>query len=292
LENINNKFEQQLNRHGYGFQYTVLELLKKLANEGRSNWLFEAAEFPVEVQGVGTQIDFILRYRTTQLFILAECKRVDPKFNNWCFVKAPYVRRNRNYESYFVDHVEYNYNEFFPENSCLITGEELITPVTEYRTYHIGFIVKSHNIKGESGKTENDAIEKATTQICRGLNGLIELLSKRPSLIKKEEKNNIINSGATFLPVIFTTAKIFTCDHDISLANIEDGKLDLYDEKIVTKDWILYQYHISPNIKHLCKPGQITNKFAEVLDQEYVRTIAIVSVEGINDFMKYFDSIF
>jgi len=289
MQEIKNKLEQQLNQHGYGFQYSVLEYIRRLFAKKQSQWVFEAAEFPAEVQGKGTRIDFILKLKDTRLFILAECKRVNPKFSNWCFVKAPYVRRNRSSESYFVDHVEFNQHD--PHNVCKVTGEKLTNWISEDRAYHIGLVIKSQSTKGESGKLESDAIEQAATQICRGLNGLIELLPKRPRLIKTEIKNNVFHAGVTLLPVIFTTAKLYTCDCKLTSSNLEDGKLDLSGEELSQKDWIFFQYNVSPGIKHSSKPGQISGEFAKILDYDYVRTIPIVTPKGIAKFLAYFEDL-
>lgn len=278
MKQIKSKLEEKLNQHGYGFQYSVLEYIKQLHAKKQSPWLFEAAEFPSEVQGKGTRIDFILKFKNARIFILAECKRVNPKFSNWCFVKAPYVRCNRSSESYFVDHVEFN--QYDPHNVCKVTGQRFKSWISEERAYHIGLVIKSQSTKGESGKSENDAIEQAATQICRGLNGLIELLPKRPQLIKAE---------ITFLPVIFTTATLYTCDCKLNLSDIKDGKLDLSDEELTQKDWVFYQYNISPGIKHSSKPEQISDEFANILDYDYVRTIPIVTPKGIANFLSYFE---
>jgi hypothetical protein len=289
MREIKDQFERELNRHGYGFQYRVLEHIRQLHAKKQSSWVFEAAEFPAEVQGKGTRIDFILKFKETRLFILGECKRINPKFSNWCFIKAPYVRRNRTSESYFVDHVEFDQHD--PHNVCRVTGEKLTDWISDDRTYHIGLVVKSQSTKGESGKLENDAIEQAATQVCRGLNGLIELLPKRPRLIKTEAKDSVIYAGVTFLPVIFTTAKLYTCDCKLTSSNLEDGKLNLSGEKLSQKDWIFFQYNISPGIKHSGKPVKISDKFGEILDYDYVRTIPIVAPNGIAKFLAYFESI-
>lgn len=290
MDETKSQLNKLLNQHGYPFQYSVLKRAKELVDNGKSMWLFEAAEFPAEVQGVGTRIDFMLNLKGTRIFLLAECKRVDPKFGKWCFVKAPYVRRNRTAEYCFVDHVEFN--EHDRQNPCQVTGEQLPGIIPGDKAYHIGLVLKSGNVTGESGKQERDAIEKAATQVCRGVNGLIELLSKRHELVNTVKRNNLIDAGVTLVPVIFTTTRIYTCGCDLSSATLEDGKLDLSNEEVLEKDWIFYQYHISPGIKHSRRFGQHPAKFAEVLDYDYVRTIPIVAANGIDSFLTNFSATF
>ena len=78
---ISTVFHKNLNRHGYGFHYRVLHEVERLYNERKSYWRFEAAEFPVEVQGHGTRIDFVLSSNSKSIYLLAECKRADPALN-------------------------------------------------------------------------------------------------------------------------------------------------------------------------------------------------------------------
>jgi len=94
---VRNSFQKALNRHGYGFQFSVLKiaenLAKKVDRHERSRWNFLFSEVPVEVQGSGTRIDFILSRSRSDLspffYLICECKRANPKLSNWCFVRAP-----------------------------------------------------------------------------------------------------------------------------------------------------------------------------------------------------------
>ncbi len=72
------EFEAALGRHGYGFQFAVIKEIDRLRNEENAGWEFVVSEFPVYVQGQGTRIDFILKYRSYRFYLLSECKRVNP----------------------------------------------------------------------------------------------------------------------------------------------------------------------------------------------------------------------
>jgi hypothetical protein len=96
---VHKVFEETLNTHGYSFQYAVVELIEQLRIQSKSYWYFERAEVPVDVRGPGTRIDFVLSRLSTpygqkasQYQILAECKRTNPVYSDWCFVRAPYVK--------------------------------------------------------------------------------------------------------------------------------------------------------------------------------------------------------
>lgn len=92
---------------------------------------------------------------------------------------------------------------------------------------------------------------------------------------------------AHFLPVVFTTAQIWTSDVDLSAAELLTGNLDLSDMKFDKKDFIFYQYHLSPGIKHSHSPSDRPGTIGDFMDSEYVRTIAFVSASGIRDFLLW-----
>ena len=281
---LKDSFNKILNSHGYGFQYSALEFIKKSYYQQKTKWVFEAAEYPVEVQGKHTCIDFILKWKDLSLFLIAECKRVDPKYSNWCFIKAPYELRNRTSEKFVMDSLT-----FLKNPGVAISRRALISPKTVWSeinpntTFHIGVVLKNHNIKGESSRSENDAIENAASQVCRGLNGFMDLAT---------EKYPLSGDQLFFMPAIFTTAKLWTSDSDISHSNIHDGKIKLTDESLVERDWIYYQYHLSPGLKHSMKDSSTTDSFSKILDQEYIRTILIISASGIENFLTKFDPTF
>src|ERR1700682_3254982 len=62
IEQVRNSFQKALNRHGIGFQFSVLTMAENLAtnvnSDARSRWGFLFSEVPAEVQG-GVE-DFLL----------------------------------------------------------------------------------------------------------------------------------------------------------------------------------------------------------------------------------------
>lgn len=60
VKRIKNGLGKVLNSHGYGFHYATLKRAIDAYNKRGKGWFFNVAEYPVEVQGYGTRIDFIL----------------------------------------------------------------------------------------------------------------------------------------------------------------------------------------------------------------------------------------
>lgn len=273
-EQVLGEFQQVLNSHGYGFQYSVLNLAKKLREEYKSEWRFEVAEFPVEVQGRGTRIDFVLSYAHGPLYIIAECKRANPALSNWCFVRAPFIRGDSAFRGLVIEQAKLETNQIYTSFKR--------KDVANYEPYHIALEVKANKLGDRTGGRP-EAIEEAATQVCRGLNGMVETLAKHTQLIRNYRDKEYIN----LLPVIFTTAQIWASDIDLGSADLLTGEVDLVNAGFSPKEWILYQYHLSPGLKHSSSSIGPATSLGEIMEREYIRTIPIVSASGIESFLKW-----
>jgi len=288
IDDIKRVFNDQLNRHGYGFQYSVLRRAEELCTSKLSSWVFEACEFPVEVRGDGTRIDFILRPSRKQPYLLiAECKRADPKFSHWCFIKAPIVRRQET-ELFIADHIRWSPRGKEVGLEKLIAGPQDILGDVTPEAYHIARAVKNASAKGETNSSENDAIEKAASQVCRGINGFIETMQQHPKLFESGSQTAEGFYERTLIPVVFTTAQLYVSTYDLSLADIRTGKCDLSHADFRETDLLYFQYHLSPGIKHTARPEKEDTAIGSLLYNEYMRTIPIVSAKGIDSFLTHF----
>src|SRR5205823_5646874 len=127
----------------------------------------------------------------------------------WAFAKAPYVRRNRSHEQYFA------------ERATLVAGEVhggLAKLEHHFRdAYHIGVELRTE-AKGDTAASGRNAIEEAAAQVCRGMNGLVGFFASNAHLLPAGDK-------AILLPVVFTTAEVWTTDVDLGAADTITGKL-------------------------------------------------------------------
>jgi len=281
-EQLKNSFQKVLDQHGYGFQYAVLNAAKA-ATQIDSKWRFEVSEFPVQVQGSNTKIDFILQHvgsmqdsRKEPYYLLAECKRANPSLSNWCFVRAPYIHRKHRIDNLLLEYYERTgYNAPSMVKSL----------ATNWNAYHIAVEVKSGNT-GDSHSSGKGAIEEAATQACRGLNGMLEFWAQKSYATGNQMK-------ATFLPVIFTTAHIWVSDVDLSTSEVDTGKINFTNTSFVKKSWIVYQYHMTPNLKHSYIDSRLPDtSIGEFMESEYIRSIIIVNPAGIGNFLATSSSLF
>ena len=264
-------FAKTLNRHGYGLQYSVLKVAEDLYTKHRSQWAFEVAEFPAAVHGYGTRIDFILRHRERAQYLLVECKRANPALANWCFVAAPYVRQGRAGEDVFAEHV------FVGGNLDLHSSVKSLGPAS--KAYHIGIETRTAHPGDTDRGTGRGAIEEAATQVCRGLNGLVQFFADRQKL--PNEWSELVIS-----PVIVTTANLWTSDVDLSAADVATGDVPVQAAALSLQPYVVLQYHLSPGIKHGVRTHGM-EPLGEILDREFVRTVHIVNSKHVGNFLSF-----
>lgn len=275
------RFDTVLKKHGYGFQYAVQNEISRVHHpRGGSPWYVETEEFPVESGNKGTRIDFILRnskHNKSQI-IVAECKRVNPKYSDWCFVKKPAYPTDRETNQVFCEQIQRSLDSYNP-----IQSRAIELTVANY-IYSLGFEVKT-KLAGDPWGKDPDAIETAATQVCRGLNGLINHYRQNPKLLLQQGSTDS-PAGLSIIPTIFTTARLLEIETNLATASLSTGEIDISMAQYQVMDWIFYQYHQSPEIHHGAHVLDDVSNLKESLLRDFVRTIAIVSVPGIGGYLN------
>lgn len=276
-------FAKALNRHGYPFHYRTLKAAQDASENRSSVWIFQVSEFPVEVRGRQSRIDYVLQWKHLPTYLVAECKRANPKMKRWCFARAPYVRRNAGSEYLLAEAILFNHS----------TGQFSATVLKEWfvpdgQAFHIALEMKVRDEKGdEEGSTGRSAIEDAATQVNLGLNGLIEFFQTNPPPF-------LADTRMMFIPVVVTTAQLFAADVELSSADIESGEIDPATVKLTEKEWVFYQYPVSPGLKHSvpqAKPSSDLFSLVDLgksLEANYLRSVAVVQGKHIEKFLSWF----
>jgi len=260
------RFTKTLNSHGYAFQYAVIAEIKRLFEEDRQRQSYSpaASEFPVAVHGSTTKIDFILRNVHQSIYLVCECKRVNPAMANWCFLRAPFVREGGADYSLIVDGARRGHG-----GECIAAAFTL--GKDKEHGYHLGFEVRS-NEKGE-GAPGHTAIEDAATQVMRGVNGLVQYHISQPSGLDT-------GHSTLFIPVIFTTAALWVSNADVAEAELTTGRLDREKIELQEAPWLVLHYHQPPLLKHAA-PASLPTPLGQALEQQYIRSIIIISATGV-----------
>ena len=180
------------------------------------------------------------------------------------------VRRDRDEKFLFVEKLRRT-----AVNAFAIGGVQLST---QKPIFHFGIEVKTGE-KGE-GAPGRSAIEEAATQVSRGLNGLINFFMRDVKLMEGVDSLSI-------LPVLFTTANLFTSDIDLSETDLKTGNFPREKANLSQADWLIYQYHLSPGLKHENQAQPASSDLVQALESEFIRSIIVVSPAGIADALKW-----
>jgi hypothetical protein len=289
-EQLAREFAKYLSRHGHGFQYAVIKYLKQLMRSGPGQmlmidnfWQFLMSELPVESEK-GTRVDFVLereaRGSYKRLFIVGECKRANPATANWCFAKSPHSHRA------VWGSTEYVHLECVKNTTVLPSSREVFAVGVQANAnnpaYHLAFALRT-NEKGDpdAAATRQSEVEDAMAQALRGANGLVMHFVRRPQLLGDEEQAGI-------LPAVFTTANLYTSDLKLDEAELATGKVD--GGSLTRAPWVMCQYAMSPGLKHAAVSAGAPRDLVELYQTEYIRTVPVVSVEGIREFMMWASS--
>jgi len=101
------------------------------------------------------------------------------------------------------------------------------------------------------------------------VSGFAKLLSQQPGLVPYGGLQQRL-----IIPVVFTTAQLWTSDVDLSSADLQSGHVDPSKIKLVARPWIAYQYHTSQGIRPM-ETLVGTNDLTVYLVQQVIRTISL-----------------
>jgi hypothetical protein len=153
------------------------------------------------------------------------------------------------------------------------------------RVRHVGLVLKRTNAKGDPWSPEasgGDALEHACTQAIRGLNGFLSFAARNPEVAGRHR-------SLTVLPVVVTTAKLYSSRLSLAHSNLETGSASSQDPEMAPVDWIIYYYPQGYGLKHdlaLTGLGRETDPLLESFCREYVRPVAVVSPSGLESFLR------
>lgn len=262
---------EALNRHGYAFQHAVSKRAEELFQARRSYWSLEGVEVPVETKGAVTHVDLVLRIGNSDVHLVGECKRVDPALSRWGFARAPYTRWNTIRDSVILE-------ELVPHASSKLVSRPFAFHGS-VEPYHIGLELRRRDVKGDGTGGGRDSIVKAVTQVLRGASGLAEYYSGL-SWRRVSERH------FRFVPVVFTTAELWVTEANISEADLASGLLSGDGIETSQVGWLWFNYNLTPHLRHSLSSEADSSTLAKALEAEATRSAAIVSPEGIDDFLS------
>ncbi len=280
--NVSADLEKILNIHGFGFQYSVIKTARDLYDQQKCGWLLEASEIPVGNPGEQTHIDFVFELtakswdENRKAYLIGECKRVDPAKANWLFVKNP---RKIMYGTRIDSLIQIE--SIIPNLGSAVNPARAMTRTTHVQrgTFELGFESKT-DAKGDGiGSHDRSPINQALGQVFRAQKGFIGYLDR----LRHDLRNDKLRKEAVFVPAIFTTAKLYTSNTQLDLADTATGKLPSGSVEAVQVPWLWYNHNrfldASPFIRD-------ADKDRDSYFGDFTRSVAIVSSSGLEEFMK------
>ena len=253
-----------------------------MAEKGESPLRPVVTEFPVELNGRSTHIDAILRHKHSPFYFVCEFKRAGPSRANWCFFHAPFVSAGTPHRERIVREAVVRDPESQGVHVALEWGS-----IGE-GVYRLATALKSDG-SGE-GQKADAAFDDAIKQVTLGTNGLIALLLGQGSNVRRtfvQEDSSRWQGNremAAFMPVIITTANLWTSDVDLATSDLKTGNVDKEAIEPKRTPWLYFHHAQSPSLKHAA-PGRAANHIPDPLAIEYTRTVCVVSVSGLTDFV-------
>jgi len=269
-----------LNSHGFIFQKACVDQIKK--GYTSHNWRISVEEYPTIFEDRQTRIDFILRSALYQpnnfrnRFIVAECKRANPKYSNWVFFKEDNPAKK-----YFLLNGQYS-----PTSGQTYTFMDIFGKIENY-PYCLDIFKKSifvdtgvettsKNPKGKGSATET--IENACQQVITGLHGLV---MDHMEAVKSEGKPQY---DLAYIPLVITTANLYVTNYDSSKVNISAGTIAGEDISFTSANWVIYNWSgIGNPLEKVVSAGgrQKGNIFSPPMDsqemkEKYLRRSIIV----------------
>jgi hypothetical protein len=230
------------------------------------------------VHGSSTHVDFLVRSKHGLL--VCECKRVNPAQGIWVFGKSGHATTYLN-EGQAVVHEALTPGDvprsFFVERrECTIPNEG---------QYHVPFELKTDSKAGDPhGSPRGRDLGAAITQALKSVNGITDAIVTQSKLMGEPP--------FTMIPVVFTTAKLVTCETDLSEADLTTGELPK-GLKTTETPWLWLRQACTPELRHqqpFRAPASVTvHGFNDLLNTLFARSIAIVSTsnkDGVALFLR------
>jgi hypothetical protein len=235
-----------LNIHGTFFERKCIDLISQT-----EKWEVITSNFPVEypppngpMRGKESSLDIWARKSLNldaYVDILVECKKANPEFVNWVFFPKGETSSLNNFRLFSIQ--EEMDKERKTINGMLQPGSTRLTITTEAREVRGDY--KRH-ISGNLTKTSNAAINDASYQVTLAS---MAIQSKELKIMK-----SIFNPSPwkrkTYVPMIVTTANLFTINYSPENIDEGNGEISLDKASLVEVDQLIYEYPTPVHLQH------------------------------------------
>jgi hypothetical protein len=244
-----------LNIHGVLLQFKIAEII---ATYNRRLSLLHT-EYPVEISSEGkfseSRIDVLgvlfHRYNAANIYLIIECKKCNPEFVDWVFFpRIQKIITKTGFDEITILRNRFVYQEankkFYAVNDFVKKRTSLFELAGDCRETRGNYDSVKNNIKT---KTSNSAISEASYQVTLGTHGFAQEQIK-PFLSKPlSELPETLSKQSFYFPIIVTTANLYKINFELSDINLSNGEIGFDKATLEEKDFIIYEYPISPYLQ-------------------------------------------
>ncbi len=267
-----------LNIHGTFFERRCQQVIAQA-----KGWRIQSTNYPVEFPSTGhgkaSNLDIWAEGYLAQhaLQLLVECKKNNPEYVDWIFfpksLHRPIKTTVRVLESRFVTFRTQGINPYIPFPRL----QELLTDLViadEARETRGDYQSRSRNDR-QLTKTSNAAITDAATQIALATQAI---LYQEEQTLKKHFQRSPVNQPVrpplVFLPVIVTTANLFTCDFQDVNVDLNTGEIAFENVELQSRPCLLYDYPVPHALQR--DPEEMGTQYSREYLEEQARMSIIV----------------
>ena len=267
-----------LNIHGTFFERRCQQVIAR-AKEWRIQSTNYPVEFPATGHGKASNLDiwaerYLAKYA---LQLLVECKKNNPEYVDWIFFPTSPHRPIKTtvwvLESRFVTFRTQGNNPYipFPHLQELRTDLVIADEARETKGNYLSRIKKDQQLT----RTSNTAITEAATQIALATQAI---LYQEEQTLKKYFQRNPVNHPVSlppvFLPVIVTTANLFTCDFQDVDVDLATGEIPFEKVVLQSHSCLLYDYPVPHALQR--DPEEMGMQYSRESLEEQARMSIIV----------------
>jgi hypothetical protein len=267
-----------INIQGVFFERSCQDIVDK------SRWTLKATNLPVvfpppnaPFRGEESNLDILAEYRddVNVATLLVECKKNNPEFVNWVFIPRPTPG------SVLIREVIKQRVEANPPGSTLQprfqqyvpNGVPMADEARETRQSYADF-----KKKGEMTRTSNKAVSEAAYQVALATHALLYQEAKASVAMPFDIQ--------TFLPVIVTTARLFTCEFDARDVDVTTGELPLKKAKLTARPYLFYEYALPPHLQLAPPDGLVVTRETWAMTCFWRMHILVVQSDSFADVLR------
>lgn len=282
---------KSLNIHGSFFHKKCMEVISQ-----SDAWIVKEKEVPVVLANQTTRLDIVAEFSASvRLNLAIECKKVDPTFKSWLFfVERQHGTGDHSYiERYqrvplVIDSLQKIENTSTRQHlKWFFTPKDNRSQVIPHPVCYDGYEIKFD--RGKRGKLNFKQIHKSARKV-KIEDACNQVLLGSRGFVLEVERRLVGNPNQPFLdlflPLIITTADLYTCDVDSQNINLQTGEVtDNTEVKLESQKWLVYNYKPAFLVE---QPGPITfanNPSKGIPGLDYMMSVFIVNAEYLSEFL-------